>query len=72
MLKIIKIFLLGIIILAGAIILNTLASRIGLLNWYDFLETPSKADHISYLWLFIIYPMILGVIAYLTSKLLHF
>ena len=36
--KIVSIFLLGVGILVGAIILNTLASRIGLISWFEFLK----------------------------------
>jgi len=69
--KILYIFLLGIGILLGAIILNLIASIIGLTTWYDFLKNPGKANIISYVWLFVFYPLGLGVIAYFAFKLLN-
>lgn len=69
--KIFSIFLLGIIILVGAIILNIFASFVGFLSWYDFLKNPGKANFISYIWLFVIYPLGLGLIAYFAVKLLN-
>lgn len=69
--KIIYIFLLGIIILVGAIILNILASQFDLLSWFEFLKNPDKAGTLSYIWLFILYPLGLGVIAYFATKTLN-
>jgi len=59
----------GLMILFGAILLNLFASRVGLLSWFDFLKNPSKANMLSYIWLFILYPFGLGIIAYFSSKL---
>ena len=69
--KIAYIFILGIAILIGAIILNALVARVGLLSWYDFLKNPSKANLLSYAWLFIFYPLGLGIVAYWAAKLLN-
>lgn len=69
--KIIYIFLLGSGILAGAIILNLIAARIGLISWFEFLKNPGKANIISYVWLFVFYPLGLGLIAYFANKLLN-
>ncbi|MBD3327702.1 hypothetical protein GF340_00175 [Candidatus Peregrinibacteria bacterium] len=66
--QLLLIFLHGIIILIGAIILNLIAKQIGFVVWHDFLKTPDKAGAISYLWLFLIYPLGIGAIAYFTSK----
>lgn len=65
------IFLLGLAILVGAIILNILAHRAGVLTWYDFVADPGKANLASYLWLFILYPLALGTIAYFVARLLN-
>ncbi|MBT5503801.1 hypothetical protein HN858_02695 [Candidatus Falkowbacteria bacterium] len=67
--KILYIFIMGLMILFGAILLNLFASRVGLLSWFDFLKNPSKANMLSYIWLFILYPFGLGIIAYFSSKL---
>ncbi len=69
--RILYTFLLGIIILIGAILLNVLASRVGLLSWFEFLKNPDNAGILSYIWLFVLYPLGLGVIAYFASRLLH-
>lgn len=68
--KLLFIFVLGISILLGAIILNLIASSIGIMTWYNFLKSPEKAGMLSYIWLFVIYPFGLGIIAYLGGKLL--
>jgi len=69
--KILYIYLSGIIILLGAILLNLLASYAGLATWYDFLKNPGKGSLFTYIWLFIIYPLGLGVLVYLAVKLFH-
>lgn len=69
--KILYIFLLGACVLLGAIILNLVANFIGLTTWYEFLKNPSKTNTISYIWLFIFYPLGLGLIAYFVIKLLN-
>ena len=69
--QILNIFLLGMGILVGAIILNIFTSRVGLLSWFEFLKNPDKANVFSYIWLFVLYPLGLGVIAYVVAKLLH-
>jgi len=66
--KIISIFLFGIGILIGAIILNALASRLGLISWFEFVKNPSGTNIASYIWLFVGYPLGLGTIAYLLNK----
>lgn len=71
MTKGVHIFFLGIIILFGAILLNALAHRAGLLSWYDFLKNPSNTSFASYVWLFFLYPLGLGGIAYVASRFLN-
>ena len=67
-----KIFLIGVIVLVGAIIINTVASYLGLLTWYTFLSNNSaiKVSIINYIFLFLIYPMLLGVIANYSTTLM--
>ena len=69
--KLLSIFLLGIGILLVAIVLNVIASRIGLLSWFEFIKNPSEATPLSYVWLFVVYPLGLGFTAYLLSKFLN-
>lgn len=66
--KIIFIFILGISILAAALLLNFLAGKLSLSTWYDFVKDPGKTTVLSYIWLFIIYPFGLGLTAYLVAK----
>ncbi|MEX2054475.1 MAG: hypothetical protein WD883_02960 [Candidatus Colwellbacteria bacterium] len=68
--KLLYIFILGVSILLGAIILNALASRLGLMNWFEFFKNPGAANTFSYIWLLVIYPLGLGVIGYYVAKLL--
>ena len=65
----IKIYLIGIIILVTAILLNGVINKLGVLGWYDFItllvdkETAParKVRMIDMLWLFIAYPFLLGL-----------
>jgi hypothetical protein len=75
---IIKIFLAGWAVLIAAILLNLIAGRLGIESWYPFVEQAgkdgflkafSKASFISKLFLFVIYPALLGLTAYLSFKL---
>ena len=61
----VRIYVIGISILIVAIIANFFAKIIGISTWYDFLNsftdtTTSNFKFIDYLWLFFIYPIILG------------
>lgn len=66
------IFLVGIVILVGAIALNIAASYVGLMSWFEFVKNPGAAGVLSYLWLFVGYPFGLGVIAYAAMEFLNF
>ncbi|MFZ9878174.1 MAG: DUF7672 family protein, partial [Chitinophagaceae bacterium] len=63
----IKIYIIGLVILGIAIILNGLAAKIGILSWYDYLKLiTNKNDStpirwFDYAWLYMIYPFLLGV-----------
>ena len=65
-----KIFIIGIIILIAALIINSLATKIGALTWYDFLKETQKVAWYQYLWLLIGYPFLLGLSAYFGKSLL--
>lgn len=56
-----KVYVLGLLILVGAILINFIAKLINLPTWYDFLEKP-HLDIKNFIWLFIIYPLLLGSI----------
>lgn len=67
-----KIFIAGLIILLGALLLNVIANQLSLTTWYDFLKDPKKAGGVSLMWLFLIYPFGLGLLALLAARLLKF
>lgn len=78
---ILKILLIGWIILIGAIILNGLAGLLGLATWYNFLAKIAQQGWlpalrqtpiISHLFLFVIYPLALGGLAWLGLRLIRF
>ena len=66
----IKIFVIGVGILIGAIVLNLVADKLGLASWYQFLQKPAGTSIASYLWLFVVYPLGLGVLAYYLTQLI--
>lgn len=66
--SIVKIFLNGVIILVGAMLINSAAKLLELPSWYDFLSEP-KLTLKSFIWLFMIYPFLLGVLVLITNKI---
>jgi arginine exporter protein ArgO len=77
----VKIFLVGLVILVGAIVINALAAALGLSTWYTFLSgitqhglLPSlrQARLVDLLFLFILYPVGLGSLAALAERLTRF
>ncbi|MBD3309997.1 hypothetical protein GF351_02150 [Candidatus Woesearchaeota archaeon] len=73
---VLQIFMVGAAILAGAIILNLLAGLIGVATWYTFAADMQysgffhalRKQGLNLLWLFVIYPLLLGLIGYYTAK----
>jgi len=62
----VRIYIIGLTILLVAIITNGGAKYLGVLTWYDFMKSFSEQSSknfsiLNYLWLFIIYPLILGL-----------
>lgn len=73
----VRIYVIGISILIVAIIANFIAKIIGISTWYDFLNsftdtTTSNFKFIDYLWLFFIYPIILGLGYFLGELISNF
>lgn len=73
----VKIFLTGWGILAVAILINILEIKFGISTWYSFLQEAGKVGPvkafletslISKLFLFIIYPSLLGLVGFLLLK----
>jgi hypothetical protein len=66
---VLKLFLMGIVLLIGAIVLNAIATKLSIKTWYDFIQDPGGTNVVSYLWLFVIYPLCLGLLAFAGQKL---
>ena len=72
-----KLYIIGICILFIAIIANYIATIIGLLSWYDFIELLTnngtkafkKVSVFDYLWLFLVYPLMLSLGYVLGNKI---
>ncbi len=74
---ILKIYLAGLVVLVGAIVLNVLAGWLGLATWYDFLGSVTQGGIREALkalrvwdWLFLLalYPACLGAFAYVVLR----
>jgi hypothetical protein len=72
----IKIYIIGLVILGIAIVLNGLAAKIGILSWYDYLKLIMDKNGsipirwIDYSWLYFVYPFLLGT-AYKMGEILY-
>jgi len=60
MLKILKYLIYGWIILIVAIPVNFIAKEIGLITWYGFLVFKDSIGFLDVIFMFILYPIILG------------
>ncbi len=61
-----KAYLVGVIILIVAIVLNIFAKTAKLTSWYDFLNNRKLNNPLlDIIWLFFLYPFLLGLSAYL-------
>jgi len=72
-----KIYLAGLVVLAGAIVLNVLVGWLGLATWYDFLRSMTQIGVLEtikalrvwdWLFLFVVYPACLGAFAYVVLR----
>ena len=68
---ILKIYLIGLAILIVAILVNGLSKKIKIVNWYDYLLKVKKPKGIDYIWLLILYPFLLGIVAYYAYQLIY-
>ena len=62
----VRIYIIGITILLVVILANGVAKYFGVLTWYDFIKSFSEESSknfsiLNHLWLFIIYPFLLGL-----------
>lgn len=76
---VLKIFVAGWIILLGALVINAIALKLNMTTWYEFtvLITKSgiagafqKTNVQSLLFLFVLYPLLLGILCYLSLRVL--
>ena len=73
----IKAFLIGWVVLIAAILLNVAVQRLGIMGWYDFLNGLvsdglgffRRVRFIDHLWLWLLYPLLLGLSARAGSQL---
>ena len=70
--NVIRIYVIGILILLGAILANLIATKLNLKSWYDlFLGLSENSNYwnqiriIDGIWLILIYPLSLGFSAYI-------
>jgi len=56
-----KALLYGYVLILSAIVLNLIASKLKIKSWYDFIKKPKQTSAVSYIWLFLIYPLSLGL-----------
>jgi hypothetical protein len=66
---IVKIFLVGWVVLLGAILINGFAGLLKLPSWYTFLNNlNNNYSVLDYAWLFLGYPVFLGLMTYFIAK----
>tara|TARA_S200000501_G_C20338916_1_gene532342 strand:- start:155 stop:400 length:246 start_codon:yes stop_codon:yes gene_type:complete len=76
-----KLYIIGVTILLTAIVANSIAGYINLNSWYNFsnliiekgsfLKALKEQSLISILWLFFIYPLVLGIGCLIAEKLFN-
>ena len=71
-----RLYVIGVLILLGAILANIIASKLNLKSWYDiFLGVSESSDYwsqiriIDGIWLMLIYPLSLGFSAYIGNTI---
>ena len=79
MVFVLKCFVAGWVVLVVAMLANALAAAFNLLSWYDMVKRMqqhgataiSDAGVVNLLWLFLFYPLLLGIAAWLGIYLLR-
>ena len=76
--QVLKIYISGVIVLIGAILVNWLAGLLGLPTWYDFLKSAGEQGFmvalrsmapVQLLFLFVLYPAALGLLVYAALRI---
>jgi hypothetical protein len=65
----IRTFLVGTSVLLSAILLNAASSALGIITWYDILRTPQDVSLLLIIWLCVLYPLSLGLVAHASGAL---
>lgn len=65
-----KALIYGYVLLFSAIFLNLIASKLKIKSWYDFIKKPKQTSVASYIWLFLIYPLSLGLAIVLVQQII--
>lgn len=73
----IRIYVIGLVILVVAILLNGIIAKLGIMGWYEFLASLqtdgkkvfSRMGVLDFMWLFFLYPFLLGGAYYIGDKL---
>ena len=76
----VKLYIIGITILIIAILANVLANRLSIMTWYDFLNriadqgigSIKTIGILNGIWLFILYPLTLGIGYWVGAKICAF
>lgn len=67
-LELLKILAVGWAVLVGAIIFNIIAAWLKFPSWYDFAKSRHKKYNLlEYAWLFVFYPLLLGLLVLFLS-----
>ena len=64
-----RVYLVGLVFLLFALAINVLGKALKLPSWYDFLANP-KINLLSAVWLFVLYPLLLGILVLVLKKFL--
>jgi hypothetical protein len=80
MAMIVKAYIIGWVVLVAAILFNVVVQKLGIMGWYDFLNGLvsdgrgifRRVRFIDHLWLWLLYPLLLGFSARAGSQLADF
>ena len=75
-----KAYIIGAVVLLAAILFNVVVQRLGVMGWYDFLNGLvsegrgifRRVRFVDHLWLWFLYPLLLGLSARAGSQLADF
>lgn len=68
---ILKAYIAGLVILGAALLLNLLAHKLHIKTWYDYTKSKKNITQVDILWLYGLYPFLLGVAAAVALMILN-